>query len=92
MRPFPNVDDDLHLVSTEGGRKPLCSRSGDELFYIGVAGEKFRMMSVPVEIGDAFRSGTPEVLMPWPYKYGNERRMNVVLNLTEELNALVPAP
>ena len=33
VRPFPNVDDDLVLVSQGGGRWPVWSPNSDELFY-----------------------------------------------------------
>ena len=51
-------------ISTDGGRQPLWSRDGSELFYRGPRG----MMAVPVlESGAEFRAGAPEVLFDTPY-------------------------
>ena len=36
VRPFPNIDDGLWLVSTGGGIAPVWSQRGDELFYQAV--------------------------------------------------------
>jgi serine/threonine-protein kinase len=45
VRPFPAVDTGRWQVSTSGGRQPLWSRSGDELFYVDPTGA---LMSVSV--------------------------------------------
>ena len=39
VRPFPNVDDAKSQVSTDGGREPLWSHNGSELFYKNVSNE-----------------------------------------------------
>lgn len=45
-------------VSNEGGREPVWSRDGSELFYR--VGD--RMMAVPVRAGETFEAGAPELL------------------------------
>ena len=37
LRPFPNVDGGKWVVSTAGGRAPLWSRNGRELFFVNAA-------------------------------------------------------
>ena len=59
VRPFPNVDDGRWQISTRGGRLPLWSPDGRELFYLA---PDRRLMAVPVEIDESFTPGTPEVL------------------------------
>jgi serine/threonine-protein kinase len=54
VRPFPDLGGKWQ-VSTEGGLQPLWSRSGREIFYR--SGDS--MMTVPVDIGSAFRVGKP---------------------------------
>jgi eukaryotic-like serine/threonine-protein kinase len=43
VRPFPTVDAGRWQVSTNGGRQPLWSRSGDELFYVDPMGTIMRV-------------------------------------------------
>ena len=71
VRPFPNVDDDLTLVSNAGGWKPLWSRDGGELFYLE-PGPPERLMSVSVESAEttfSFSARTP--ILYWPYLGAN---------------------
>jgi serine/threonine-protein kinase len=56
VRPFPNVDGGRWQVSTGGGRTPLWSRDGQELFYVS---PEEALMGVRLERGQAWRSGTP---------------------------------
>ena len=57
VRPFPNVGGGQWAVSTAGGTRPLWSRSGRELFYVGPDGALLR---VPVEAsGATWNAGTP---------------------------------
>ena len=58
VRPFPNVEDNKIQISSDGGREPLWSRDGTEIFFRN--GDK--MMSVPVETGPEFSFGTPEIV------------------------------
>ncbi|MFN7983001.1 MAG: protein kinase [Vicinamibacterales bacterium] len=48
VRPFPNLDESLQPVSTQGGTRPLWSNDGKELFYYRAPGT---IMSVPVTYG-----------------------------------------
>ena len=57
--PFPNAGDAKWSVSTSGGREPLWSHSGRELFYRNGLGE---MVAVQVETEPTFSPGQPEVL------------------------------
>ena len=50
-------------ISTDGGRQPLWSPDGRELFYRAPGG----MMRVPVETEQTFTAGTPEVLFETQY-------------------------
>jgi serine/threonine-protein kinase len=59
VRPFPAVDSGRWQISSEGGTKPLWSRSGRELFF---ATDTNRIASVPVAAGSAFSYGKPQVL------------------------------
>jgi len=43
VRPFPTVDAGRWQVSTNGGRQPLWSRSGNELFYVDPMGSIMRV-------------------------------------------------
>jgi len=55
---FPDLGD-RRLVSTGGGRHPVWSRGGRELFYFE---EGRRMMSVPIENEPVFATGKPQML------------------------------
>jgi hypothetical protein len=56
VRPFPKVDAGKWQVSTDGGRVPLWSRDGQELFYVSLEGV---LMGVRVELGSSWRNSTP---------------------------------
>ena len=59
---FPDLGERV-TVSTDGGREPVWSRDGRELFFRGPRG----MMVVPVETEPTFRAGDPEVLFQQRY-------------------------
>jgi serine/threonine protein kinase/Tol biopolymer transport system component len=65
VRPFPNVNDNLYKISTEGGERPLWSENGRELFYFLSPGI---MMSVPIETSPSFKAGAPKVLFKGEYQ------------------------
>jgi eukaryotic-like serine/threonine-protein kinase len=68
VRPFPNVDGGLRQVSMAGGTRPLWSRSGKELFYVGPDGALLR---VPVAAsGATWNAGTPTKLLERRYYNG----------------------
>ena len=68
VRPFPNVGGGQWEVSTAGGTRPLWSRSGKELFYVGADGALLR---VPVEpSGATWNAGTPAKLLEGRYYTG----------------------
>ena len=46
VRPFPNTSTGQWQISTNGGRTPLWSRDGKELFFVGADGD---LMTVKVE-------------------------------------------
>jgi serine/threonine-protein kinase len=56
VRPFPAVNSGHWLVSTNGGTRPLWSRSGQELFYLAADGS---LMRVTVSAGAAWTAGAP---------------------------------
>jgi serine/threonine-protein kinase len=57
--PFPNAADARWALSTSGGRTPLWSPAGDEIFFLD---EDDNMVSVPVETEPTFTHGLPRVL------------------------------
>ena len=54
VRPYPDADPARWQVSVNGGRQPLWSRDGRELFYRDFAGH---LMSVPVVLRPTFSAG-----------------------------------
>jgi serine/threonine-protein kinase len=56
VRPFPNMNDGRWQVSTAGGRTPVWSHRGDELFFKSPDGA---IMKVQVEAGQSWRAGPP---------------------------------
>jgi eukaryotic-like serine/threonine-protein kinase len=61
VSPFPATDQGKWQVSTSGGTRPLWSRDGRELFYVGPDGS---LMRVQVEPGPQFSFGSLEVIAP----------------------------
>jgi serine/threonine protein kinase len=47
VRPFPDVDTARELISRSGGRNPVWTRDGKEIFYVTEAG----LMEAPVSFG-----------------------------------------
>jgi dipeptidyl aminopeptidase/acylaminoacyl peptidase len=62
LRPFPNVNDGREKVSIAGGRYPVWSAKGDELFYQQTDGH---MMVAPVVTSGASSVGTVQRLFRW---------------------------
>jgi serine/threonine-protein kinase len=54
VRPYPNVGDGRWTISQQGGRQPLWSRDGRELFYRDFSGA---VMAVPVSGVPTFTAG-----------------------------------
>ncbi len=73
VSPFPNTSAGKQQVSRNGGRFPLWSRDGRELFYVESGGQP-RLMAVPVDTSAAFASGNPEAVVDFPYFSGNPGR------------------
>jgi serine/threonine-protein kinase len=72
VRPFPNVDAGSWQVSTNGGRAPLWSRNGQELFYVTLEGA---VMSVPVQQGTRWQHGpATQVVRPGYFHAGEVHR------------------
>jgi len=68
VRPFPNVGGREFPVSTAGGRQPLWSRDGKELFYFGPDNA---LMDAAVEAsGATWSAGTPVKLLEPRYYTG----------------------
>jgi serine/threonine-protein kinase len=59
VRPFPNTNSAKEQISTEGGRAPLWSRDGRELFYLRADNT---MMAVPVAAGGEWRRAEARAL------------------------------
>jgi serine/threonine-protein kinase len=64
VRPYPGPGGKWQL-STEGGKGPIWSREGREIFYT----DGYKMMVVPVETEPTFSPGTPRKL----FEYGFTR-------------------
>ena len=75
VRPFPDVDAGLLLVSTEGGITPVWGKRGTELFYVSAARE---MMAVAISPGPPFTVGEQRVL----FSIGLELLMPMIENYT----------
>ncbi len=58
VRPFPNVNDGVWPISTNGGFEPRWAHSGRELFFRRNTGTD-NLMAVDVETTPAFHAGTP---------------------------------
>ena len=59
VRPFPDVDAGLWQVSRGGGRFPVWSPDGDELFYVGGGGQ---LVATPVQTNPTFTPGIEQGL------------------------------
>jgi serine/threonine-protein kinase len=62
VRPFPNVNDADHQISTAGGRTPLFGPTGRELFFVSGPA----LMTAAVELAPTFRAGNPIVMFNAP--------------------------
>jgi hypothetical protein len=60
VRPYPRIRDGRWRVSAAGGREPLWSRDGKELFYRDFSGA---LMVVPVTRGQTLTFGAPMKLL-----------------------------
>jgi serine/threonine-protein kinase len=60
VRPYPDTDRARWQVSGGGGKQPLWSRDGRELFYRDFAGSLF---SVPVTRNASFTAGRPQKIL-----------------------------
>jgi hypothetical protein len=58
VRPFPNVAETLHQISTAGGRTPVWAPNGRELFFANGSS----MMSATVQLTPTFSAGNPTKL------------------------------
>jgi eukaryotic-like serine/threonine-protein kinase len=63
VRPFPDVNSNLWLVSTAGGTEPVWARDGRELFYRSPRGA---VMRVPISAGTSLKAGPPTRLFETP--------------------------
>ena len=60
VRPFPDVNQGVWQVSTDGGAEPRWSHTGSELFFRAIS--TLDMMVVDVRTTPAFHVGTPRTL------------------------------
>jgi len=60
VRPYPDTDRARWQLSVGGGKQPLWSRDGRELFYRDFAGN---LLSVPVTNSPAFAVGRPQKIL-----------------------------
>ena len=71
VRSFPDVSSRRIMISTGGGSRPLWSADGTELFYFVSPGA---IMRVPVDAGNDFDAGSPELLFEGTYEPLNTGR------------------
>jgi len=64
VRPYPDVNGSLSVVSTNGGTKPIWARSGQELIYVSPTGA---LMSVGVTRGPTWSATKPSVVVKEGY-------------------------
>ena len=64
VRPFPDVNSGLSTVSTNGGTRPIWTRSGQELIYVSPTGA---LMGVGVARGPSWSATTPTLLVKEGY-------------------------
>jgi serine/threonine-protein kinase len=69
VRPFPDVNSGRWQVSTSGGRMPVWSRDGKELFYVSYAPPNGAMMVSRVEAGQTWVAATPVQLFRGDYLF-----------------------
>jgi Tol biopolymer transport system component len=81
VRPFPAVDSARWTISVSGGKEPMWSRSGRELFFRTASGD---MMAVPIDGGNTFQAGTPVKLFNNPYLAGSERHHAYDVSLNDQ--------
>ena len=62
MRPFPNVADARYEISNGGGRTPVWSPTGRELFFVN----RTSIMAVTVQLTPTFSPGNPTKLFDAP--------------------------
>ena len=60
VRPYPNPDRGRWVISMAGGRQPVWSRDGRELFYRDFSGA---LIAVPVTLTSRFSAGRPMKLL-----------------------------
>jgi eukaryotic-like serine/threonine-protein kinase len=60
VRPYPDVNSSISLVSTTGGTKPIWTRSGQELIYVSRTGA---LMRVGVPRGPTWSATKPSVVV-----------------------------
>jgi serine/threonine-protein kinase len=61
VSPYPNTNDGKTKVSASGGKHPLWSRNGRELYYRDIGGA---LLAVPVPPGPRFLPGKPMTILP----------------------------
>jgi eukaryotic-like serine/threonine-protein kinase len=68
VRPFPDINGGRWQLSTTGGRTPVWSRTGDELFFRSPDGA---IMGVHVEAAESWRAAQPTQLVRPGYFQGS---------------------
>ena len=67
IRPFPELNKGKEQISASGGRSPLWSPDGKELFYRAVGSNMGAVMAVSIETEPALKPGKPRLLFSGPY-------------------------
>jgi serine/threonine-protein kinase len=67
VRPFPSIDQGRWRVSADGGIQPVWSKTGQELFFVGL---NRTFMAVSVGHDRVWNAGNPVKLFDDPYYHG----------------------
>jgi serine/threonine-protein kinase len=70
LRPFPDMNAARHLVSTDGGTRPVWARSGREFFYLAGGQGTATLMAVPIQTSPTLTVGKPIKLFEGAYWAG----------------------
>jgi serine/threonine-protein kinase len=83
VRPFPNVGDGgPYQISTSGGRTPLWSPTGHDLFFVNGSS----VMAANVQVSPTFNAGSPVKLFDAPWLLLDGRFANSGTNRTYDVS------
>ncbi|MBT8402580.1 MAG: PD40 domain-containing protein, partial [Gemmatimonadetes bacterium] len=82
VRPFPDVDAARLQLSNDGGRGPVWSPSGDELFYVD---DELRLTAARIETSPELRVLDRQVLFPMPEgTFGLQSQIGINMDVSSD--------